>query len=211
MAAPPREHADQGEKAGENKAKAAVGARLDVLLARKVFMKLAGRHVAVVRMPLGALKSLIANAKSIGDRPKNLLGRRGVEAVSEQCRQRPAPDSGGALEAQPVATTQHDPGFQRQRRTNGIGQFLASRLAQGGELRGERFKSGLPQLVLRGHAALGERRMIDELPGGDAQRHDLVEDLRQIVDDRSNAIRGARLYLGSRYGACACCRKVDQK
>src|SRR5580692_10826397 len=48
MAAPPRQHADEGEEAGEDQAKAAITAGFDMLFARIVLVKLAGRHLPMV-------------------------------------------------------------------------------------------------------------------------------------------------------------------
>src|SRR5476651_2765948 len=49
MAAPPRQGGQNREETRENKAKATVGAGLDVFFARKILMKLAGRHDAWIR------------------------------------------------------------------------------------------------------------------------------------------------------------------
>jgi len=48
MATPPRQRADKREEAGEDQAKAAVATGFDMLFARKVFVKLAGRHLSMV-------------------------------------------------------------------------------------------------------------------------------------------------------------------
>jgi len=47
--------ADEREESREDEAEAAVGARLDVLLARKVLMQLAGRHECAAEVPFGGL------------------------------------------------------------------------------------------------------------------------------------------------------------
>src|SRR4051794_17931816 len=67
MVAIPRQGAYKGKEARENEAKSTIGARLDVLLPREILMQSAGRHECCGRFLLGGLKSLIANAKSIGE------------------------------------------------------------------------------------------------------------------------------------------------
>src|ERR1700759_5468969 len=92
---------------------------------------------------LRALNSLKPQAKSIGDLAKlfraqpsetsRLFGRSNdlLDAVRQERRQRAPPHGGRALEAHAVATAQHDPGVERQGSSDGVGQLLARRLAQG--------------------------------------------------------------------------------
>src|SRR6187402_3279946 len=86
-----------------------------------------------------------------------------ADRLGQQRRQRQAPDSERALEAEPVAATQHDPGVERQRRADCVGQLLARVLAQGRELGREGLEGGLAQLLACLLAALDQRRMVDEL------------------------------------------------
>ena len=102
--------------------------------------------------------------------------------MSQQRRQREIPHRLGPFDRHSVAAAEDHPGVQRQGRTNGIGQLFTGLGAQLGELRREHLERGRPQLVTRRLGAFNEGRMANELAGGDAQGHDLVENLAEARD-----------------------------
>lgn len=96
------------------------------------------------------------------------------------------------FQAELVAPAQHNPCIEREGRTNGVRKLLAALSAETGKFRGKNLKRRLTQLLAKGQPAFGQHGMANELPGSDTQRHDAVENVGNIADQRVDPL-GKRL------------------
>ncbi len=206
------------EEAGKDETEAAVGARLYLFLARKVLVKLAGRHLPRAAARLGALNSLISNAKSIGDQGKVIRSRRPRSLCASRASSvsRHTAAARSKLSPSRRRSTIHASSDRAAPMASSSSSLACSLRAANSGAKASRVASRSSRLDDLG--ALGQGRMVDELAGCDAQRHDLVEHLGQVLDHRGDAddhAAGCWASAAARPGRHARCprqlRKVTQR